>query len=358
MCAPTCDSPHRKATPPLRPWQGYVRLVDFGLCRRLGERGAQRAFTVCGTPQYTAPEVVRGSGHGCEVDLWGLGVLLFELLAGYSPFAADDPVRAYALVLQAAPATPLSFPPTARALIAALLRAAPHARLGALRNGAVDVGAHAFFGSLDWMMLLGRRLPPPVVPLTPVGEAEGQAPWGWAEASTGRDVTSAATLAALEAELPVEARWHEASQRRARDAERRLMVERDGWSPTDPGVLLSPTPSMPPGAAFMPPTPGGVPMPPSSLLLGAARPPRDASQQRESVGAGRDGDQSAADSARPKHPAMSRRRAGSAPALPRGLRVSRPAAPRPAPDSGSAAAGPGAGLGGTNGVMQVVAEGD
>ena len=56
-------------------WQGYVKLCDFGFAKVVEER----TFTNCGTPEYTAPEVLNGLGHGRSVDWWGLGILIFEM---------------------------------------------------------------------------------------------------------------------------------------------------------------------------------------------------------------------------------------------------------------------------------------
>lgn len=63
--------------------QGYPRLVDFGFAKVI--KG--KSFTLCGTPEYLAPEIVLGRGHNKAVDYWAFGILLHEMSAGYSPFS-------------------------------------------------------------------------------------------------------------------------------------------------------------------------------------------------------------------------------------------------------------------------------
>jgi tRNA A-37 threonylcarbamoyl transferase component Bud32 len=63
---------------------GYPKLIDFGLAKPLDESG--KTYTLCGTPEFLAPEVIMGHGHNQAVDWWALGVLLFEMIVGISPF--------------------------------------------------------------------------------------------------------------------------------------------------------------------------------------------------------------------------------------------------------------------------------
>lgn len=68
---------------------GLIKLIDFGLSRELSS--GDWAKTWCGTLGYTAPEVILKLGHDHRVDIWGTGVLLCEMLGGFSPFYNDDP---------------------------------------------------------------------------------------------------------------------------------------------------------------------------------------------------------------------------------------------------------------------------
>merc|ERR550525_690618 len=87
--------------------QGYLKLIDFGTAKKL-ERSSLRTFTMVGTPHYMAPEVMRGKGYGTEVDVWALGVILYELVVGHLPFG--DNLETTADVCKAVLAGVLEFP--------------------------------------------------------------------------------------------------------------------------------------------------------------------------------------------------------------------------------------------------------
>lgn len=76
---------------------GHIKLVDFGFAKRLGHRGDRpvETYTLCGTPEYLAPEVIHNKGHTAAVDWWALGILLYEFLTGYPPFWHQNPIEIY-----------------------------------------------------------------------------------------------------------------------------------------------------------------------------------------------------------------------------------------------------------------------
>ena len=145
--------------------EGYLKLCDFGFAKRLGPGAEGATFTVCGTPDFMAPEVIRGVGHGRAADLWSLGVLAYELFAGRPPFCdrGAAPAAIYAAVLGGVQPPPLSGASEHfSSLVDALLVTEPLARLGA-RDWA-DVKTHALFADFSWDALEQRQVTPPIRP--------------------------------------------------------------------------------------------------------------------------------------------------------------------------------------------------
>jgi protein kinase X len=142
---------------------GFLKLVDFGFAKRLTEG---RTFTQCGTPEYMAPEVLLNEGHGLTVDWWALGILVFEMLAGYPPFRnCGDDADLCRRIVSTQPCFPPGMRQLARDLVSALLCGMPCDRLGC--GGAGEVKAHPFLAGVAWEALLSRRVEPPPLPHLP-----------------------------------------------------------------------------------------------------------------------------------------------------------------------------------------------
>ncbi|RYC58496.1 hypothetical protein CHU98_g7722 [Xylaria longipes] len=141
--------------------QGHIALCDFGLCK-LKMKDEDQTNTFCGTPEYLAPEVIRGEGYNKTIDWWTLGVLIWEMLTGLPPFYAGNVPEMYRMILSEPLCFPESMPPVARDLCAKLLDRNPAKRLGA--NGSVEIKSHLFFESINWRMVLQRKYEPAFKP--------------------------------------------------------------------------------------------------------------------------------------------------------------------------------------------------
>ena len=148
--------------------EGHVKLVDFGFAKRLGHRNDRpvETYTLCGTPEYLAPEVIQNKGHTTAVDWWALGILIYEFLTGYPPFWHQNPIEIYKQILE----KPVLFPaepivsPNARDIIRALCTVDRSQRLGNISGGTRPVKNHPFFYGVDWDALFHRRVRPPIQP--------------------------------------------------------------------------------------------------------------------------------------------------------------------------------------------------
>ncbi|ERE79093.1 serine/threonine-protein kinase N1 [Cricetulus griseus] len=143
--------------------EGYVKIADFGLCKE-GMGYGDRTSTFCGTPEFLAPEVLTDTSYTRAVDWWGLGVLLYEMLVGESPFPGDDEEEVFDSIVNDEVRYPRFLSAEAIGIMRRLLRRNPERRLGSTERDAEDVKKQPFFRTLGWDVLLARRLPPPFVP--------------------------------------------------------------------------------------------------------------------------------------------------------------------------------------------------
>ncbi|CAE8726838.1 unnamed protein product, partial [Polarella glacialis] len=146
---------------------GYVKLTDFGFAKFI----EHRTYTLCGTPEYIAPEVLLNKGHGKPVDWWTLGILIYEMIVGYPPFVDEDPMGIYQKILAGKIAFPKLFHKEAKGLVKKLLQADLGKRFGNLKNGADDIKEHKWFKELSWDDLAAKKIAAPFKPIVK-GEAD------------------------------------------------------------------------------------------------------------------------------------------------------------------------------------------
>lgn len=142
--------------------RGYIKLADFGFAKFVEER----TFTMCGTPEYTAPETILRKGHGAAVDWWALGVLVYEMCCGVTPFEAParDKLKMYAKILKGAVKYPRHMGESACTLVAGLLQVDPTTRLACGPDAIKDLKSHAFFAGIDWTAIYWKTAPAPYTP--------------------------------------------------------------------------------------------------------------------------------------------------------------------------------------------------
>jgi len=141
---------------------GYSKLTDFGFAKIM-EPGT-RTYTLCGTPEYIAPEVLLNKGHGKPVDWWTLGILIYEMIVGQPPFCDEDPMGIYQKILAGKVYFPKYFDKNAKALVKKLLTADLSKRYGNLKDGPKDILQHKWFDSIEWEKLKKCEIPAPYKP--------------------------------------------------------------------------------------------------------------------------------------------------------------------------------------------------
>jgi len=143
--------------------QGHVKLTDFGLSK-IFENENDKAYTVCGTPQYLAPEILLRKGYGKEVDWWSLGCVLYEMIYGKLPFKFKKGEKISINIYKQNLIFDNKISEEAKDLIKNLLIFNPENRIGSGVDGGDKIKNHKFFYGINWNDVWGKKLKPPFVP--------------------------------------------------------------------------------------------------------------------------------------------------------------------------------------------------
>ena len=169
---------------------GYAKIIDMGMAKVV----RNKTFTLCGTPEYLAPETILGRGHDAGADHWAFGILVFEMIAGYTPFArkgdlqvpknfGEDCKKANAdagvaqgiqdmdqvgicqnIVKQTKVVFPACFKEHSMELIKELLIHDPSKRLGRRKGGVEEICKQRWFADIDMEEFMNKRVKAPWVP--------------------------------------------------------------------------------------------------------------------------------------------------------------------------------------------------
>ena len=141
---------------------GHIKLTDFGLSKIL-ESSNDKTYTLCGTPQYLAPEVLVNKGYDKNIDWWALGCFFYEMLTGCLPFEIpkDEPLKVSLFKKEVK--FPRNFNELAKDLIKKLLVPNPLKRLGS-EGDSESIKKHPYFKGINWEKFEKREIKPPYIP--------------------------------------------------------------------------------------------------------------------------------------------------------------------------------------------------
>lgn len=145
-------------------YDGYIKLADFGLAETVHSENQFKSKAICGTPQYICPEMIKGEGVSFEADWWSLGILIYEMLTGRTPFTGDSSHDlSYAIENNEVDLKNSLFSKESKDLIFKLLQKDPKNRLGA-EGGANQILNHQFFDLLSVSNVYSKKVKPPFIP--------------------------------------------------------------------------------------------------------------------------------------------------------------------------------------------------
>jgi protein-serine/threonine kinase len=142
---------------------GHAKVTDFGLSKE-GIADNISAKTLCGTPEYLAPEILNKAGHGKAVDWYSFGALIFEMLTGLPPFYTRDRDKLFERIKKGELTFPSYVSAQAKDILQGLMMKDPNKRLGGGAGDGEEVKNTAFFAHTNWLEVFERKIPPPFKP--------------------------------------------------------------------------------------------------------------------------------------------------------------------------------------------------
>ena len=143
--------------------EGHIKLTDFGMCKE-GIKNGRTTSTFCGTPVNMAPEIIREEEYSIGVDWWTLGILIYGMLVGHSPFHDENEDRLFEIIKREAPFFPPNIDVNSKRIIRGLLQKDPNQRLGCPPQSEEAIKEQQFFKGIKWDELQYKRSKPPFIP--------------------------------------------------------------------------------------------------------------------------------------------------------------------------------------------------
>ena len=140
---------------------GYIKLCDFTLSKKMKE---DYTYSLCGIPEYYSPEMINQTGYNKCIDFWQLGILLYEMTVGYTPFSDSDPVKLFQKIKNCKIKFPKNVNKNVKTLIRHFLIVDINKRLGCTKKGIYEIIQNPFFQDFDWEGLLNRNMKAPFIP--------------------------------------------------------------------------------------------------------------------------------------------------------------------------------------------------
>jgi serine/threonine protein kinase len=141
--------------------KGYCKIADFGLAKFV----IGKSFTTCGTPDYFAPELIKGVGHTTALDWWTLGILIYEFMMGVTPFQADDPAQLFGKMMRGIETADFPRNGDWPDLVQSLCKLEPSERLPCRKGGSDNVVRHKWYTdaayNFSWADLTARTMVAP-----------------------------------------------------------------------------------------------------------------------------------------------------------------------------------------------------